>query len=259
LAEINSQIRDNDVRRFISTHPDQDHISGLAQLDDQLPIVNFYCVKNEATKSMATIDFKRYCKLRDNEEKAFYISRGCKRRWMNQSDEQRGSAGINVLWPIPEDADFKSALADAKAGLPPNNISAIFTYSVENGATFIWMGDLETDFMEKLEPKIRLPKIDVLFAPHHGRDSGKVPKKWLAQLDPELIVIGEAPSEYLNYYGGYDTITQNSCGEMIFDCVDEEKAHIYVGEHTYDAPYLDQEGKDHMHGLYYAGTLPCGA
>jgi hypothetical protein len=64
------------------------------------------------------------------------------------------------------------------------------------------MGDLETDFMEKLEKKVSMPKIDVLFAPPRSRDSGKVPPKWLSQMDPGLIVIGEAPAEYLNYYTG---------------------------------------------------------
>jgi len=175
---------------------------------------------------------------------------------MNLSDESRNHAGLNILWPIEDDDDHKSALADAKAGMTPNNISSIVTYSVGK-AKFIWMGDLETDFMEKLQDKVKLPKVDVLFAPHHGRDSGKVPKKWLEQLNPALIVIGEAPSEYLNYYAGYDILTQNSCGDLLFDCDAGDRIHIFVGDHTYDASCLDQEGLDHKHGLYYAGTLKC--
>lgn len=256
LAELKAQSRDKGVTRFISTHPDQDHISGLVELDEVLPIANFYTVANAATKSSPTLDFKRYCELRDDTSKAYHLFRGCKRKWINESNGERDGAGIDILWPIAEDADHKSALDDAANGLTPNNLSSIFTYHLMNGPKFIWMGDLETDYMEKLQRKIDLEKVDILFAPHHGRDSGKVPAKWLQQMDPGLIVIGEAPSEYLNYYSGYDIITQNSAGDVLFDCV-TNKARIYVENHAYDAAYLDDEGLDHEHSLYYAGTLNC--
>ena len=72
------------------------------------------------------------------------------------------------------------------------------------------MGDLETEFMEEIRDDVQLAKIDLLFAPHHGRDSGRIPGKMLETLDPEIIVVGEAPSKHLNYYAGYKTITQNS-------------------------------------------------
>lgn len=258
LAEIKTQSKKKNIVRFISTHLDQDHISGLVDLDDSMSLLNFYVVKNGATKSTETADFVRYKQLRDDTGKAFYIYRGCSRRWMNQSNEERGSSGINVLWPMLDNAEFKSALADAAAGMTPNNISCIVRYSVEDGASMIWMGDLETDFMEKIQDEIELPETDILFAPHHGRDSGKVPKKWLEDMNPGLIVIGEAPSEYLNYYDGYNIITQNSCGDVLFDCVDH-KAHIYVRDHSYStgSEFLDDEDLDHEHGLYYLGTLPC--
>jgi hypothetical protein len=138
--------------------------------------------------------------------------------------------------------------------LPPNNISCILQYSLEDGVTMLWMGDLETDFMEKLQDVVTLPKVDILHAPHHGRTSGKVPKEWLERMDPRLIIIGSAPSEYLDYYDGYDVLTQNSAGDLLFDC-DEGKVHIYASEHTYVANCLDNEGRDHSHGLYYVGSL----
>ncbi|WP_063049973.1 MBL fold metallo-hydrolase [Nocardia arthritidis] len=256
LTEIATQSKDKGITRFISTHPDQDHIGGLVELDDHIGIKNFYCVKNEATKEDETVDFKRYCTLRDDPKKAYYIYKGCKRRWMNDGDDERGSAGLSVLWPVTSDPDFKSALADAAAGMSPNNISCILQYSVENGPLMLWMGDLETDFMEKIEDKVAMPKVDVLFAPHHGRTSGKVPRVWLEKMEPGLIVIGEAPSEYLHYYDGYNTMTQNSCGDILFE-TGTEKAHIYVSDNAYNVDFLDDEGRDRSHGLYYIGTLPC--
>lgn len=254
LSEIATQSRDKGITRFISTHPDQDHISGLVELDDNLGILNFYCVKNHATKESPTADFERYCLLRDHPTKAFHIYKGCSRRWMNENNEERGSAGIDILWPAVSDEDYQSALEDAADGLTPNNISCIVKYTLNGGATMLWMGDLETDFMEKIEHKVDIPKIDILFAPHHGRDSGKVPQSWLEAMTPGLIVIGEAPSEYLNYYQGNDTITQNSTGDILFDCV-TSKVHLYAENHNYVASCLDDEGKDHKNGLYYIGTL----
>ncbi|MBN8867161.1 MAG: hypothetical protein J0H98_06380, partial [Solirubrobacterales bacterium] len=253
LAEISSESSDKQVTRFISTHPDQDHISGLVELDDLIGIRNFYCVDNGTRKTVQTADFLRYCELRDS-DKAYYVTRNCSRRWMNLESEERGSSGINILWPIADNEHHLGALADAAAGMKPNNISCIVKYSRKDGAKALWMGDLETDYMEKIQELFELPKIDILFAPHHGRTSGKVPKEWLEQMDPGLIIVGEAPSEYLDYYAGYDVLTQNSAGDLLFDCVDA-KTHIYASEHTYNADCLDQEGLDHSHGLYYVGTL----
>lgn len=87
-------------------------------------------------------------------EKAYYVSKGCRRKWMNVSDEKRGCAGINFLWPITSDEDFQDALEKVKDGKEYNNISPIFTYSVENNVRMMWMGDLEHDFLEKIKDKI---------------------------------------------------------------------------------------------------------
>lgn len=253
LADLATQSKDKSITRFISTHPDQDHISGLVELDDHLHIPNFYCVANQAIKEYPTDDFMRYVELRDS-SKAYYIHKGCSRRWMNESSEERGSSGINILWPDTSDPDFQSALEDAAAGMTPNNISPIIRYSVQNGPSMIWMGDLETDFMEKIADKVNITKTNILFAPHHGRTSGKVPDIWLKELDPDLVVIGEAPSEYLDYYRGYNIITQNSSGDVLFEAA-TGKAHIYVGDHTYNVDYLNDDGLDHRDGLYYLGSL----
>lgn len=253
LPEVATLSGKKGVTRFISTHPDQDHIGGLVELDDHIGIRNFYCVRNKAIKPHPTADFRRYVALRDS-EKAYYLQQGGRRRWMNDTSDERGSSGLNVLWPDPNDPDAKSALDDAAAGLPPNNISPIITYAVNNGPCMIWMGDLETDFMIKIAEKVDLPKVDVLFAPHHGRASGKVPPAWLAQMDPGLVLIGNAPSEYIDYYRGWNVITQNSAGDVLFDVVGG-RTDIYVSDIAYDVDFLVDEGLDHKSGLYYIGTL----
>jgi beta-lactamase superfamily II metal-dependent hydrolase len=257
VDELKRESKDKGITRFISTHPDDDHIGGLTYLHEQMPIVNFYTVKNSATKKPEcwTEDFGTYCELRDDSKKAFYIERGCKRLWVNESNDQRGGAGIHILWPIVENSDYKEALAAASKGDSPNNISPIVTYSLNEGAEVIWMGDLESDFQEKIKKTITLPSMDVLFAPHHGRDSGKVVQKWLDDMSPKLIVIGEAPSEHLCYYAGYNCITQNSAGAITFDCTDDGKIHIYVENRDYSVKFLKNEKLPNKFGGYYLGTL----
>ncbi len=253
LDEIEVAKKGKGITRFISTHPDQDHLHGLVHLDDRFEILNFYVVKNAATKTDETDDFKRYRELRDHSKKAYYIERGCSRFWMNKTNEERGSAGIHIRWPIPENEEFQKALEQAEDGESPNNISPVIRYSLNGGAAITWMGDLETEFMESVSPAFSPEPSHILFAPHHGRKSGRVPKVWLDSIAPAIIVVGEAPSSHLSYYDGYDTITQNSAGDIVFECL-SGKTHIFVSEPNYSVDFLSWEEVDDNHG-YYIGTF----
>ena len=73
-------------------------------------------------------------------------------------------------------------------------------------------------------------------------------------MDPQIIVIGEAPSENLNYYQGFNTIKQNSAGALLFECI-EGAVHIYVESKSYRESFLVNEYKMDKYNLYYLGTL----
>ena len=254
---VNEIVRESSgkgIVRFISTSPDLDHIRGLKQLDDKLKLANFYVVKNDAAKNEQNEDFKKYCELRDDLNKSFYISRGVSRKWMNISDDERDCSGINIEWPILDNAHFTEALKKAENGLSPNNISPIFTYGLKNSASVIWLGDLETPFLENILDDINLPKSDVLIAPHHGRKSGRVPKKFLDQIKPKVIIIGQASSDDLHYYTGYNTITQNSARSITMDLV-EGKVHFYSSSTSYDVDFLTKENAKNAKLGSYLGTL----
>lgn len=258
LRELLAESQGKTITRFISTHPDDDHIRGLEYLNQNMPIQNFYCVENGATKSHETEDFNQYCSLRDS-GKAYYLKRGCRREWLNESDHQIGEAGIQILWPDTSNGPYTVALLQAAVGVSPNNISPIIQYS-EHGVTALWMGDLETDFMEKIGGNLYLPKVDILFAPHHGRKSGRVPKSWLDILNPGVVVVGEAPSEDLHYYGSYSTIKQNSAGPLLFECA-SGLAHVYVGNIMYRERFLEWSNSQSLidYGLVYIGSMNCGS
>lgn len=252
IAEVQDAASGKGIVRFISTHPDQDHICGLADLHSNINIRNFYCVRNQATKEDDTTDFEQYCALRDS-DRAYYLSQGCSRRWMNLDDDERKNSGIHILWPATNNSHYLAALEDARNGHCPNNISIIMRYSLNGGVTMMWMGDLETAFMDEIKDDIVLSHAHILFAPHHGRSSGRVPTDWLDEIKPKLIIIGEAPSHHLHYYDGYNTITQNSAGDIAFECEDD-KTHIYVSNSTYSVDFLEDEGLASTHGKYL-GTL----
>lgn len=259
VDEIKEKKKNKGITRFISTHPDEDHIEQLDYLDDEIEILNFYCVNNEATKEEESDGFKRYCDLRDS-DKVFNIYQGCSRKWMNESGPdkngvERGSSGINILWPDTSNEDYKAELKKAKEGKVFNNISCIIKYSLKNGVTAIWMGDLEKDFMEKIKDEVDFSKTNILFAPHHGRKSGKVPSEWIDQMDPDIIIMGEANSNDSDYasYPDRDKIRQNSAGDIIFECNTDKKIHIYVSNENYSVDFLDDEDIDTYD--YYIGTL----
>lgn len=258
LNEVMGLANEKGIIRFISTHPDQDHIQGIEFLDERALITNFYCVENDISKSIETESFKKYKELRDS-TRAYKISKGCSRRWMNLSDEKRGSSGINVLWPDVANSVFLEALSSAEKSGDPNNISPAIRYSVEDGVSVIWLGDMENDYMEAIEDDIDLSPVDILFAPHHGRKSGRVPKSWLNRLDPRLIVVGEAPAVELEYYSGFNTLTQNSAGDILF-CCEAGRTHVYVSSLTYRVSFLNYDfralvWKDNMR---YLGSFDCG-
>lgn len=240
MDEIIEQSKGKGITRFISTHPDDDHFQHIEYYNERMEIFNFYCVENEATKEEETDSFKKYKELRDGEN-AYYVYKGCKRKWLNETDDERNGAGLNFLWPDVDNENYKEELNKAKEGKSPNNISLIVQYNC--GAKFLWMGDIETEFLEKVKDEIEFEQVDIVFAPHHGRDSGKIPEDILTILNPQVIVIGEAKSKDLNYYSGYNTITQNSAGDITFECINE-KVHIYVGNKDYEVDFLKDEKKN---------------
>lgn len=251
IEELKHESADKGITRFICTHPDQDHFGGIERLDDEMPITNFYCVKNNAIKDEETESFKRYCALRDG-DKAFYVHKGCSRRWMNKEGDGRGSAGINIRWPDTKNEHFMQALAECNAGESFNNTSAVVRYSLKGGASFLWLGDLETEFMENIEGAIDLDKTTIVVAAHHGRKSGKIPNSWLEKLDPQFIIIGEAPSRHLDYYTGYNVFTQNKAGDLTFDLVDDE-VHVYASNVGYSHKKLADKSQSKFEG--YVGSF----
>lgn len=256
LNEIKKESSSKGISRFISTHPDDDHISGLKDYLDELGICNFYRVNNKATKSDKSDDFDCYCLLRDDSQKSFELKKDCSRKWMNISDDTRDSSGLTCLWPKTNNAKYTEALEKAKNGESPNNISPAIRYACKSGYSFMWMGDMETAMQEEFDKEVKCEHTTVVFAPHHGRDSGKIPSSLLTKLSPKLIVIGEAPSDHLNYYKDYNTITQNTAGDILFDA-GETYIDIFVSNKNYTKTdgMVKRSTISNKNDMFYLGSI----
>lgn len=255
LSEIESESSSKGITRFISTHPDDDHITGLTDYDNKFGILNFYRVDNKATKKdTETDDFKRYKQLRDD-KKSFELKKGCTRKWMNESDAERKTSGLTCLWPITSNKKYQDALETAKKGGSPNNISPAIRYGVE-GFSFLWMGDMETDMQEEFADKVNVEHATIVFAPHHGRKSGHIPSELMDMLTPKLIIVGEAPSSDLDYYQGQNTITQNTAGDILFE-TNGDYLDIFVSESSYSKTNGMVRNANHGYheGMKYLGSV----
>jgi len=241
ISKLKQDSMNKVIRRFISTHPDQDHIKGINKIIEELEIPNFYCVKNNTKKEKSEIDFEHY-KILKNRKETFFLNTGCKRAWMNEDDDTYlyGSAGLEILWPNTENDSFKEELIKAEETQSPNNISPIIRYQEGHQSSFLWMGDLESEFMEKISDKVDWKLTDVIFAPHHSRKSAKIPKEILERIRPKIIVVGEVEngrSDLIEYYKGYNTITQMTAGDIVFDN-QENETYVYTASETYRTDFL---------------------
>ena len=70
------------------------------------------------------------------------------------------------------------------------------------------------------------------------------------------VLIYETIIEYLNYYPGYNTITQNSAGDIVFNCSDGY-VDIYIEKesYSYDTDFLENKSKSDCSYGHYLGSF----
>ena len=255
IAEIKRESKGR-ICRFISTHPDNDHILGIEDLDDEWEITNFYAVANDIPRDKEDPSLEKYLELKESHN--YELEEAIRRKWLNDKSDERDSSNIEILWPDVNNQKFKEALKATAKGESPNNISCVIRYDALCGGGYLWMGDMETGMQEefyKTKKDIIYP-VDVLFHPHHGRDSATPPKELLELLGPQIVVIGNAPSEHINYGDTDQTITQNTAGDVVF--VNEAGfIHVFTQNAINNPPKLLRKflKRPHMPGFFYQGTF----
>lgn len=191
------------IFRFIMTHPDMDHMSGLYRLGTEgIPIVNFWDTDNKKDVSKSDVygkydfnDWETYQTLRMSTDspKVLKLLKGDQRDFFQQD-------GIKILSPT------KELVEKANQKKSWNLLSYVLLIEYA-GHKIILGGDADCEVWESLasENKELLENISILKAPHHGRNSGYC-QSAVSIMKPLWTVcsVGKKPSQdahnkYRNY------------------------------------------------------------
>lgn len=110
--------------------------------------------------------------------------------------------------------------------------------------------------VDVLLPINSIGEFPLVFAPHHGRKSRHIPSSLMDKLTPKLVIVGETPSDELDYYSNYDTITQNTAGDILFE-TNGDYPDIFVSESNYKKTDGMVRNWNHGYhsGMHYLGSI----
>jgi beta-lactamase superfamily II metal-dependent hydrolase len=218
------------IFRFIVTHPDMDHLDGIKDLFDDFSITNFWDTDNKKEISDKSNsggynleDWKFYKSLRDGKispsKRLTYFS--------NNSNLYYNQDNIEILSPTPSIVKA----CNEKENWNDSSYVILYTPPKVNGGNWkiLFAGDSEDLTWEHIikNHADKVKNLDILFAPHHGRDSNRN-FDFLKSLTPTITLFGNASSNHLAYtkYPG-TRITNNQAGYIILD-ISSQHIKIYV-------------------------------
>ena len=230
------------IFRYVQTHPDMDHMDGIKALFKTFTPINFWDTDNKkeiSDSSWSQSQYNRddwdfYKNLRDTDPsskpKRLTLLAGSKNKYWNEDDEATNGDGIYILAPTKKLVDAANDTGNY------NDCSYVLLYRA-NGKRIIFGGDSHDDTWQHIlaEYEKDVTGIDLLIAPHHGRDSNRS-YDFLDVLRPTLTLFGNARSEHLAYGEWYDRslpiITNNQANCMVVN-VSKTPMELYVTNEVY--------------------------
>lgn len=222
------------IWRFISTHPDMDHLDGFDALMENVSVCNFW--DHGARKQKPNFsgwryreaDWDRYVRVRDGKESQTTVVKALqasKFKYANSDDEAGNGDYLTICAPS------RRLVEQCNEAQEFNDASYIIVYRCAGGRVVL-AGDAD-DLAWKCAiegyPEL-LRNVGFLLAPHHGRDSGR-DRSFLSHLRPRLSLLGCAPSEYLAYDAWRNRnlayYTQNQCGNVVVEGV-KDGLEVYI-------------------------------
>lgn len=194
--------------RYIQTHPDMDHLDGLATLEAKCKISNFWDTQNNKPRPDFSsrfakgklADWDAYQRLRQN---AVHLYRSTSSLTLKDGTELPYE--LFVLHPT------ERAVSSANQSGEWNN-SAYVLLLKEKGFKALLAGDIDDGIWAELcqwasrDSAVRnlVSSICVFKTSHHGRRSGYCGADWLRLTNPGNIIIskGTVPGEH-SAYGNY--------------------------------------------------------
>lgn len=241
-----TRLKISSIFRFIITHPDMDHLDGIKDFYSAFNVAHTWdtdnnksCDVNSNFGGYNPDDWLFYESLRSGKYQA------TKRlvNYSGYSNQYWNEDYIKILCPT---SDLVSASnKNPKGDYHDCSYVLLYTPPRKNGKQWkiLFAGDSHDNSWDYIlkNHKSEVTNVDILFAPHHGRDS-KRDYTFLEILNPTLTLFGNASSEHLAYskYSG-DKITNNQAGSVILE-ISEEKILISVKHEQFAMDFTHKRG-----------------
>lgn len=225
------------IWRFIVTHPDMDHMSGLYRLHVQETskrILNFwhsgaYDFKGDADWSSGLYDerdWDTFCQLASNQDSSvtsLKMKQGSHGSYWTED-------GVELWAPTP---DLETLAVERGE---PNILSMVLKITYK-GRSIVLGGDATAEeTWPRIYPHIDMSGISVLKAPHHGRQSGYY-QPAVTEMAPWLTItsVGQKAYDATDSYRRYSnyTVSLRDAGNVVIT-VDDDGQWYYssnVAEH----------------------------
>jgi competence protein ComEC len=233
---INKYGRDASVFRYIQTHPDMDHMSGLYRLhvEEKIPIINFWDTYHDTQKTADQQgkydprDWETYLSLRRSAESptVLFLERG------QENDFYTGD-GVRIWAP-------KSNRVGNETPSDINDLS--YVLRIQFGNCWILLGgdapmhvwqSFHEEFKESDAFGGEYPKIHLLKAPHHGRKSA-YDRQSVESMNPDVTIVsvGELAAKD-DATAGYEKYSNAGCfstrdhGDLTARCWQDGDVWLY--------------------------------
>lgn len=244
IEYLKQNLNVSSIFRFIISHPDMDHIDGIKDLYHEFNIQNTWDSDNNKE-----IDLNNYFAGYNKEDWEFYTQlrsgkiESTKRltffsktnvQYFNEDD-------ITILCPTEELVKKGNETKDYNDA----SYAILFTPPKSNGQKWkiLFSGDTHDDSWDYIleNHKDEISNVDILMAPHHGRDSNRK-YDFLKIVNPKLTLFGNASSDHLAYskYPN-EKITNNQAGYVIINNT-LDSLNIYVKNFEFARDYRHKKG-----------------
>ena len=165
IAQVLQELGRNKIDYLVATHPDEDHIGGMADVISNTQIGTIYA----PNKTNNTATYRKFLAAIQNNNLQITLAEA------GTIIDQTDSYKLEILWP-KKDANFPDT----------NDYSIIIKLTVGN-KTFLFTGDAPTNAILNSNPG----HIDVLKLSHHGSRTGTT-EQLVRKLSPTYAVVSYA-------------------------------------------------------------------
>lgn len=188
ISYLEENFPNRNIFRFILTHPDMDHMTGLNRLADSVYIINFWDTDNDEEKDESSFENTRYDKKDWDRYQQFRKSTTnpkCLNLYRDQLGQYWEPDNIQILAPTPE------LVKAAKEAEEYHHSSYVLSFEYK-GIRILLGGDASPkvwgDIFDKKKDAL---KADVFLAPHHG-SKNNIHEDAFAEIKPQYVVVSVA-------------------------------------------------------------------